>query len=66
MNQQKFPPGWDEARVKRLIARYEHMSEDEQVVEDEAAQEADGPTVMVVPTGLVPKVRELIARELAN
>jgi hypothetical protein len=59
----KFPPGWDEARVQRLIAHYEQQSEDEQVAEDEAAQEAPGQTLMAVPTELVPAVRELIARK---
>ena len=61
--EQKFPPGWDEARVQRLIAHYEQQSEDEQVAEDEAAQEAPGQTLMAVPTDLVPAVRELIARK---
>ncbi len=63
MSNQKYPPGWDEARVKRLIDHYEQMDEDAQVAEDEAAQEAEGQTVMVIPTELVPKVRELIARK---
>jgi hypothetical protein len=63
MSKQKFPPGWDEARVTRLIAHYEQMEEDAQVAEDEAAQEAEGQTVMIVPTELVPAVRELIARK---
>ena len=62
-NKNKFPPGWDEARVQRLIAHYEQQSEDEQVAEDEAAQEAPGQTLMAVPTDLVPAVRELIARK---
>jgi hypothetical protein len=38
----KFPPGWDEDSLQRLIAHYEQQSEDEQVAEDEAAQEAPG------------------------
>jgi hypothetical protein len=58
-----LPPRWDEARVQRLIAHYEQQSEDEQVAEDEAAQEAPGQTLMAVPTELVPAVRELIARK---
>jgi hypothetical protein len=32
------------------------------VAEDEAAFDADGPTVMEVPRELVPRVRELIAK----
>ena len=63
MSEQKFPPGWDEARVQRLIAHYEQQDEDSQAAEDEAALEASGQTVMVVPNELVAVVRELIARK---
>jgi hypothetical protein len=60
MRQNKFPPGWDEARVQRVLAHYETQTEEEAVAEDEAAFE--GPTVMEVPKDLVPRVRELIAK----
>ena len=63
MSKQKFPPGWDEARVQRLMAHYEQMDDDAMIAEDEAAQENEGQTLMVVPTELVPAVRELIARK---
>jgi hypothetical protein len=63
MSKQKFPAGWDKERVRRLIEHYEHLDEDEQVADDEAAQEAEGQTVMVVPSELVPAVRELIAHK---
>ena len=62
MKQSKFPPGWNEERVKRVLAHYESQSEDEAVAEDEAAYEAPGQTIMEVPTDLVPAVRELIAK----
>ena len=62
MKQSKFPPGWNEDRVKRILAHYETQTEEEAVAEDEAAFEAAGQTVMEVPTELVPKVRELIAK----
>ena len=62
MSQSQFPPGWDEERVKRVIAHYESQNEEEAVAEDEAAFEAADQTVMEVPTELVPKVRELIAK----
>ncbi len=61
----KFPPGWDEARVKNVIAHYEAQSEEEAVAEDEAAFETEGPTLMRVPTNLVSKIRELIAKHSA-
>ena len=62
MKQSKFPPGWDEQRVREVLAHYEAQSEDEAVAEDEAAFESPGQTVMEVPTDLVPAVRELIAK----
>ena len=58
----KFPPGWDEERVQRVLERYESQSEIEAVAEDEAAFESLVETMMSVPTDLVPEVRELIAR----
>ena len=61
MRKSKFPPGWDEERVKQVLAHYESQTEEEALAEDEAAYEAEGQTTMEVPTELVPKVRELIA-----
>ena len=62
MRQTKFPPGWDEKRVNEVLAHYESQTEEEAVAKDEAAFEAAGQTVMEIPTELVPKVRELIAK----
>jgi hypothetical protein len=59
---QPFPRGWDEERVRKVLAHYENQSEDEAAAEDEAAYEAEGQTVMIVPTDLVPAIRQLIAR----
>ena len=36
-NKNKFPPGWNEERVQRVLAHYESQTEDEAVAEDEAA-----------------------------
>ena len=58
MKQSKLPSGWDEARVKRVIAHYEQQTEEEAVAEDEAAAS----TFMEVPSRLVPVVRKLIAK----
>lgn len=58
-----YPQGWDEARVKRVLAHYESQSEEEAVAEDEAAFKATDQTVMGIPTELVPKVRQLIAKQ---
>lgn len=60
--QSHFPPGWDEARVRRVLEHYESQSDEEAVAEDEAAFEATTHTAMEVPVDLVPAVRELIAR----
>ena len=65
MKKQKFPPGWDENRVKNLIAYYEQMDENEMIAEDEAAQDLAEQTLMVIPTELVPMVRDLIVRKSA-
>ena len=39
MSRQKFPPGWDEDRVREVLAHYESQTEDEQFAEIEAARE---------------------------
>jgi hypothetical protein len=63
MSRQKFPPGWDEERVREVFAHYESQTEDEQFAEIEAAREAESITMMAVPTELAPEVRALIARK---
>jgi len=62
MKQTKFPPGWDAARVQRVLAHYEQQSQDQAVAEDEAAAEDSTQTLMEVPRELVPAIRELIAK----
>ena len=61
MSQNKFPAGWDDGKVQRVLAHYGGQTEDEALAEDEAGV-ASSETVMNVPHDLVPKVRELIAR----
>ncbi|MHB2017163.1 MAG: hypothetical protein ACYCW6_09485 [Candidatus Xenobia bacterium] len=61
MTENRYPPGWNEERVQKLLKHYEQQSEDEAVAEDEAAFE-NPQTVMTVPTDLVPLVREVLAR----
>lgn len=60
---QSFPRGWDEKRVKDVIAYYDKQKEDEEVAEYQAAIRVQGQTVMLVPTKLVPEIRRLIARQ---
>ncbi len=61
MSQTKFPLGWDDEKVLRVLAHYEEQSEESALLEDEAGVESSD-TVMDIPHDLVPKVRELIAK----
>ena len=65
MKQSRFPEGWDEQRVHRILEHYENLTEEEAVAEDEASFEDRTQTVMEVPVDLVPAVRELIAKRSA-
>ena len=65
MKENRFPSGWDEERVRKVLAHYEEQTEAEAVAEDEAAFENPTQTVMEVPTALVPAIRELIAKHHA-
>ncbi len=65
MTQNRFPPGWDDERVQRVLADYEKQTESAAVAEDEASSEDPTQTVMEVPRELVPAIRELIARHRA-
>ena len=65
MTHHRFPTGWDEERVRKVITHYDELTEEEAVAEDEAAFEDSTQTVMEVPNELVPAVRELIAKHQA-
>ena len=62
MKRNRFPAGWNEARVRRVLEHYEQQTEDEAVAEDEAAFRLRDQTVMVVPKLLVPAITRLIER----
>ncbi|MBI2348956.1 MAG: hypothetical protein HYV05_09935 [Deltaproteobacteria bacterium] len=62
MRKNKFPPGWNEERVRRVLAHYEEQTEEESVAEDEAAFEDSTQTVIEVSKELLPAIRELIAK----
>lgn len=59
----RFPPGWDETRVKDVLAHYENQTEDEAFAEIEAAADAKNVTLVAVPNELVPQVQALLARQ---
>ena len=63
MSESKYPPGWDESRVRRVLEHYETQTDEEAVAEDEATWEDTSYTKMDVPVELVPAVRELIAKK---
>jgi len=66
MKQPRFPEGWDEERVRRILEHYETQSDEEAVAEDEAAYESTTHTAMEVPVDLVPQIRELLAKRRAG
>jgi hypothetical protein len=58
----RYPKGWNRARVQAVIAHYENQTDDEAIAEDEAAWNDPKTTMMQIPTELVPKVRKLLAK----
>ncbi len=62
MSQTKFPPSWDEERVRKVLGHYQEQTEEEATAEDEAALEDRDQTFMEIPNDLVPEVRALIAK----
>ena len=65
MSENRYPPGWDEKRVRRVLDYYEQQSDEEAVAEDEDRYETATRTVLEVPRGLLPAIRELIAKRKA-
>lgn len=66
MSHSRYPQGWNQDRVKRLLDHYDSQTDDEAVAEDEASWENTTSTTMDVPVDLVPAVRELIAKRRAG
>jgi hypothetical protein len=58
----KYPPGLDAAKIRRIIDYYDHQTDEEAAEEIENAPAAKGAIWMQVPNELVPKIRELIAK----
>jgi hypothetical protein len=57
LRENKFPPGWDEERVQRVLDHYEQQTEEEAVVEDESLP--DGPDGRPTVPGLKPWANRL-------
>ena len=62
MSEQRFPAGWDERRVRELLAELDARTEEEWVAADEAAAaENEDQAVVTVPAALLPEIRKLLA-----
>jgi hypothetical protein len=62
MTEQRFPAGWDEQRVKQLLAELDARTEEEWVTADEAAAlGGEDQVVVTVPAALLPEIRRLLA-----
>jgi hypothetical protein len=62
MIEQRYPEGWDQQRVQRLLADLDSRTEEDWVAADEAgASEQDDQAVVTVPVGLLPEIRRLLA-----
>lgn len=58
----RYPEGWSESRVRRVLSHYEHQTEDAAVTEDETAFKDRTTSSVRVPVQLLPDVRRLVAR----
>lgn len=63
MNEKRFPRGWDEQRVKQLIAELDARTGEEWIAADEAAADSGDQAVVTVPTALLPEIRRLFATQ---
>ena len=64
MTEQHFPPGWNEQRMKQLIAELDARTDEEWIAADEAAATgADDQAVITVPAALLPEIRRLLAAQ---
>jgi hypothetical protein len=62
MNDQRFPKGWNERRVKELIDELDARTDEDWIAADEAeTADTDDQTVITVPRALLPEIRRLLA-----
>jgi hypothetical protein len=59
MTTEKYPSGWNKAKVQRVLEHYESQTDEEVAAEIEVGLNS---TTMEVPRALVPVVLELIAK----
>jgi hypothetical protein len=61
----RYPKGWNRARVQAVLDHYGNQTEDEAVAEDEAALRSKQSSMIEVPLKPVPIVTKLIAKHEA-
>jgi len=66
MEQNEFPPGWDEKRVQSVIDYYENQTEDEAVAEDESASQNEFGMLIEIFAELGPAVFEWVIESLVD
>jgi hypothetical protein len=59
----KFPQGWDETRVRRVLDHYERQTDEAAAAEDDALFSKPKHTLMQIPVKLVPAVRRLLNKK---
>ena len=57
-----YPPGWNQARIQRLLQHHQNQSESAAAADDNAAWQDQSQTTMSIPNSLVPAVRELLSQ----
>lgn len=62
MRKNKYPEGWDEKRVKKVLAYYDKHYKSNAFAKDKETPRGHAQTLIEVPKALVPIIRELIAR----
>lgn len=62
MKKQRFPRGWDEEKVRQVLAHYETQTDDQAAAEDVSALRRSRQTLVQVPTELMPVIREILAQ----
>jgi hypothetical protein len=59
----KYPPGWNYQKAKRIARYYDEQNDDEIVAEIEAAYQSPDSVMIQIPRKLLPAVRKLIERQ---
>jgi hypothetical protein len=58
----KFPKGWNEGKVRRVISHFENQTPQEAAADDDKIFNGAQCTYMRIPVKLVPAVRKLLVK----